>query len=115
MNDSPSKLSNEPICPYCATTFDPKHYDFVEDRARCSNCAALYQVGDDDLPDLPDAVLDIDDPEGLKALRTEVENAVIRAIIDYLDHIDVAKAGLGPVRRFPAVIEEDHPRRGSRP
>lgn len=70
-NESLRKLFNGPICPHCATSYDPAHYDFVEDRAVCLNCAALYRVGAGHVPDIPDEDLDID-------LGEEQEAAAIR-------------------------------------
>lgn len=72
------KLFSGPICPYCATAYDPEHYDFVEDRACCPNCSALYRVGDEHVPDIPDADLDVDisDPvqdAALRQFRSDVE------------------------------------------
>ena len=49
------------ICPACATLFDPKHYNFDEDRACCSNCHTHYAVPADRIPDIPDDMLDIGD------------------------------------------------------
>lgn len=72
------KLFSGPICPHCATAYDPKHYDFVEDRACCSNCGALYRVSDDHVPDIPDDELDVDigvpdDAGALKQFRADAE------------------------------------------
>lgn len=35
-----------PICPTCATSYDPSRYDRCDDRACCSNCGTLYRVPD---------------------------------------------------------------------
>ncbi len=56
-----AKMFNAPICPVCATPYDPKHYDFDENRACCSNCHTHYDVPADHVPDIPDDMLDIGD------------------------------------------------------
>jgi len=60
-DSSLEKAFTAPICPHCATAYDPKHYDFVEDRACCANCGAHYPVGEQHIPDIPDELLDIAD------------------------------------------------------
>lgn len=76
LSDSLRKLFSGPICPHCATSYDPEHYDFVEDRAVCSNCGTLYQVHADHVPDIPDEDLDIDigdedEPAALSQFRAD--------------------------------------------
>lgn len=65
LNDTTRALFTTPICPTCATAYDPSHYDFTEDRACCSNCGLRYRVPDEYVPDIPDDDLDVgDDAEG---------------------------------------------------
>lgn len=59
-NDNLDAVFTAPICPCCATLYDPQHYDFVEDRACCSNCHTFYQVPADQVPDIPDDMLEVD-------------------------------------------------------
>lgn len=33
-----------PICPTCATSYDPSCYDSCDERACCSNCGTLYRI-----------------------------------------------------------------------
>lgn len=35
-----------PICPTCATSYDPSRYDSCDERACCSNCGTQYQIPD---------------------------------------------------------------------
>ncbi len=47
MNDLDPTLDKAfaaPICPTCATSYDPRHYDIYEDHACCPNCGTEYHV-----------------------------------------------------------------------
>ena len=50
LSDDLRALFNTPICPYCATLYDPEHYDEVDECARCSNCGRTYQVAAEHRP-----------------------------------------------------------------
>jgi len=50
LSDDLRALFNAPICPYCATLYDPEHYDEVDECARCSNCGRTYQVAAEHRP-----------------------------------------------------------------
>ena len=50
LSDDLRPLFNAPICPYCATLYDPEHYDEVDECARCSNCGRTYQVAAEHRP-----------------------------------------------------------------
>ncbi|WP_067737346.1 hypothetical protein [Novosphingobium naphthalenivorans] len=39
-----AKAFSDPICPTCATSYDPSHYDIYEDHACCANCGTEYQI-----------------------------------------------------------------------
>ena len=39
-----AKAFAAPICPACATGYDPQHFDIYEDRACCPNCGTEYRV-----------------------------------------------------------------------
>jgi len=47
-------LFNAPICPHCATLYDPEQYDEVDECAICSNCGRSYKVTAEQRPSQPD-------------------------------------------------------------
>src|SRR3546814_15886380 len=53
LSDDLRALFNAPICPYCATLYDPEQYDEVDECARCSNCCRAYQVAAEHRPPQP--------------------------------------------------------------
>ena len=59
IDENLGKTFTAPICPACATPYDRKHYDFVEDRACCPNCGTHYRIWDDHVPDIPNEALDL--------------------------------------------------------
>ncbi|AGH51917.1 hypothetical protein G432_21190 (plasmid) [Sphingomonas sp. MM-1] len=60
LSDNLRALFNAPICPYCATLYDPEQYDEVDECARCSNCCRAYLVAAEHRPPQPD--IPQDDP-----------------------------------------------------
>lgn len=52
--DNLPKLFNAPICPHCATLFDPACYDDIDECATCSNCGRAYKVAATHRPQPPE-------------------------------------------------------------
>ncbi len=52
--DDLRKLFNAPICPHCATLFDPGRYDDLDECATCSNCGRAYKVAASYRPQPPE-------------------------------------------------------------
>ncbi len=41
-----SRTQSAPICPTCATSYDPSRYDSCDERAWCANCGTPYRIPD---------------------------------------------------------------------
>lgn len=72
------KLFNAPICPHCATLFDPECYDEVDECATCSNCGHAYKVAANHRPQPPEdgqtgQQSDTTETNGLAQFRQEAD------------------------------------------
>ncbi|MDF0543866.1 hypothetical protein PX699_16050 [Sphingobium sp. H39-3-25] len=59
LSDNLRALFNAPICPHCATLYDPEQYDDVDECAYCSNCGRAYKIAVEQRPPQPGTPQDV--------------------------------------------------------